>query len=193
MLACCGLFAFTAGPLRLAPQGHAQRDGCAPGSSVCGCSRPWALQLLGSSSSVVSLLRPDEVLPGFSPLKVDGPLAALSLASLCCCSQPRVGAGGLLCTESTVPEVPAAGASHGHAWALGTLLCQRPLPAGLSPAPWDHTEVLAALGAVLATPARSRGFPGGTAGWCFILDPGSSCISSVCVCESSPKGNGVCW
>lgn len=33
----------------------------------------------------------------------------------------------------------------------------------------------------------------GTAGWGVRMDPGWSCISSVCVCESSPRGNGVCW
>lgn len=47
MLACFGLFAFAAGPLRLAPPGPAQRmDASNSGISGCGCCRPWALQLL---------------------------------------------------------------------------------------------------------------------------------------------------
>lgn len=181
MLACFEWFAFTAGPLGLD----------SPGISVCGCSRPWALQLLGCSSLVVSLLGPDKASPGCSPHKESGWASGRPILAPLGCCQPRVGIGSSLCRDSR-----ARGAGSGSIpWAhLGSQSCPANVPwlQGLSLAPWDDTGVLAALGAVLPTPAHS---------WRFLVEQLAGVSQWIqargalapCVRESSPKGNGVCW
>lgn len=158
------------------------RDGGAPGVSVCACSRLRALQLLGCSSSAVSLLGPDRASPGCSPDREGG----------WCCDSPILAAlcGPWELSEGRAePEVSSLGASCGHTWAP-KLPCQCPLPSGTEPGMAQRFWLLLGL---CCQCLPTAGGSCGTAGWGVRMDPGWSCISSVCVCESSPRGNGVCW